>query len=161
MTAWSGRPARACAQQVRTIYHAVTTEGGKALAEGLVDSLPSCPISEVARLGRTLRSWRGERLAYFDTGGASNGPTEALNLIIAATVRASLRRGGIPGASSGDLRAANEAAKRRRRQDGEALQRKACTGIAPRLAHRDLLVMRRSWLRLSATEVQVVQDPCL
>ncbi len=26
--------------------------------------------------------WRGELLAYFDTGGASNGPTEAVNLLI-------------------------------------------------------------------------------
>jgi hypothetical protein len=34
------------------------------------------------RLGRTLRAWRTELLAYFDTGGASNGPTEAINLLI-------------------------------------------------------------------------------
>lgn len=26
--------------------------------------------------------WREELLAYFDTGGRSNGPTEAVNLII-------------------------------------------------------------------------------
>jgi transposase len=29
----------------------------------------TCPIGEVARLGRTLRAWRAQVLAYFDTGG--------------------------------------------------------------------------------------------
>ena len=35
--------------------------------------------SPIARLGRTLRKWKDAFLAYFDTGGASNGPTEAIN----------------------------------------------------------------------------------
>ena len=37
---------------------------------------------EVAYLGRTLRKWKDALGAYFDTGGASNGPTEAINGII-------------------------------------------------------------------------------
>ena len=74
--------AYACAQQVRAIYHAPTPMQGRALAEKLVATLPSCPIPEIARLGRTLRSWRTELLAYFDTAGTSNGPTEAINLVI-------------------------------------------------------------------------------
>ena len=37
---------------------------------------------EVARLGRTLRKWRGAFLAYFTTGRANNGGTEAVNGII-------------------------------------------------------------------------------
>ena len=40
------------------------------------------PSPEIARLGRTLRKWKDAFLAYFDTGGASNGPTEAINGII-------------------------------------------------------------------------------
>ena len=43
---------------------------------------PACPIPEIARLGRTLRKWKDAFLAYFDTSGASNGPTEAINGII-------------------------------------------------------------------------------
>ena len=31
---------------------------------------------------RTTDSWRAEFLAYFDTGHVSNGPTEAVNLLI-------------------------------------------------------------------------------
>ena len=36
--------------------------------------LPTCPIPEIARLGRTLRTWKDARLAYFDIAGASNAP---------------------------------------------------------------------------------------
>ncbi len=39
-------------------------------------------IPELIRLARTLDAWRGELLAYFDTGGVSNGPTEAVNPLI-------------------------------------------------------------------------------
>jgi transposase len=39
-------------------------------------------IPELSRLARTIDSWRPELLAYFDTGGVSNGPTEAINLLI-------------------------------------------------------------------------------
>ena len=48
----------------------------------MIESFPSCPIPEVARLGRTLKAWRSQILAYFDTDGVSNGGTEAINLII-------------------------------------------------------------------------------
>jgi transposase len=50
-----------------------------------------CPIPEVARLGRTLRAWRTQVLAYFDTSGVSNGGTEAINLIIVKVRRFSPR----------------------------------------------------------------------
>lgn len=52
-----------------------------------IDILPGCPIPEVAQLGRTLRAWPREPLGYFDTGGASNGPVEAVNLHIERTRR--------------------------------------------------------------------------
>jgi transposase len=48
----------------------------------VLDSFPSCPIPKVARLGRTLKAWRQQVLAYFHTTGVSNGGTEAINLII-------------------------------------------------------------------------------
>ena len=57
------------------------------LTERVVASFPSCPIPEIARLGRTLRKWKEAFLAYFDTGGVSNGPTENLNLKIKNTKR--------------------------------------------------------------------------
>ena len=65
--------------QVREVFHQATPAQGRHLAAHLIESLPACPIPEIARLGRTLRKWKDAFLAYFDTGGASNGPTEAIN----------------------------------------------------------------------------------
>jgi len=70
-----------CYQQLRSIYHAGPV-AGRLIAEQVIASFPSCPIPEVARLGRTLRAWKQQVLAYFDTAGVSNGGTEAINLIV-------------------------------------------------------------------------------
>ena len=63
-----------CAQHVRDVFHQATPAHGRRLAAHLVESLPTCPIPEIARLGRTLRKWKDAFLAYFDTAGASNAP---------------------------------------------------------------------------------------
>jgi hypothetical protein len=39
-------------------------------------------IPELSRLARTVRAWEAEILAFHATGGCSNGPTEAVNLLI-------------------------------------------------------------------------------
>ncbi|XAS69714.1 transposase [Micrococcaceae bacterium Sec5.7] len=75
-----------CYQQVRAIYHA-RAEKGRELVTQVLSSFPSCPIPEIARLGRTLRNWKAAILAYFETNGASNGPTEAINGVIETTRR--------------------------------------------------------------------------
>ena len=61
-------------QQVREVFHQATSAQGRRLAARLVERLPTCPIPEIARLGRTLRKWKDAFLAYFDTSGASNAP---------------------------------------------------------------------------------------
>ena len=38
--------------------------------------------AELSRLARTVRAWEAEILAFHATGGCSNGPTEAVNLLI-------------------------------------------------------------------------------
>src|SRR4051794_13049880 len=70
-----------CYQQLRSIYHAEPATG-RSIAEKVIASFPSCPIPEVARLGRTLPAWKQQVLAYFNTAGVSNGGTEAINLIV-------------------------------------------------------------------------------
>ena len=47
-----------CAQQVRDVFHQATPAQGRRLATHLIKSLPTCPIPEIARLGRTLRKWK-------------------------------------------------------------------------------------------------------
>ena len=39
-------------------------------------------VPELRRLATTIDSWTAEFLAYFTTGGISNGATEAMNLLI-------------------------------------------------------------------------------
>jgi hypothetical protein len=39
-------------------------------------------VPELTRLARTIDRWRDEVLAFHTTGGASNGPTEAVNLLV-------------------------------------------------------------------------------
>ncbi len=73
----------ACYQQLRAVYSGTASaRERRALAEKLIAAFPSCPVPEVARLGRTLRAWRAQVLAYFATDGLSNGGTEAINMLI-------------------------------------------------------------------------------
>lgn len=76
-----------CYQQLRSAYRAKLPVEGRRIAIKIIRSWPTCPIPEVARLGRTLRQWRQQVLAYFVTKGVSNGGTEAINLLIEKTRR--------------------------------------------------------------------------
>lgn len=71
-----------CSQDLRSVYHQPTKAQGRAVAEKVVASFPTCPIPEIRRLGNTLKQWRTAFLAYFTTDGASNGGTEAINGLI-------------------------------------------------------------------------------
>lgn len=44
-----------CAQQLRSVYHQPTPAQGRKIAEKILAIFPTCPIPEIARLGRTLR----------------------------------------------------------------------------------------------------------
>jgi transposase len=84
---WEVTIAWSCYQQLRSAYNAKLPAEGKKIAEKVLASFPTCPIAEVARLGRTLRAWKQQVLAYFATKGVSNGGTEAINLLIEKTRR--------------------------------------------------------------------------
>lgn len=71
-----------CAQLLRSAYQADSLTEGRRIAEKVQAAFPSCPIPEIRRLGRTLKQWRAAFLAYFDTGRANNGGTEAVNGLI-------------------------------------------------------------------------------
>jgi len=76
-----------CYQRLRSAYRAKLPVEGRRIAQKIIDTWRTCPIPEVARLGRTLRAWRQQVLAYFATHGVSNGGTEAINLLIEKTRR--------------------------------------------------------------------------
>ena len=71
-----------CAQQLRSAYQTENLTEGRRIAEKVLAAFPTCPIPEIAKLGRTLKQWRAAFLAYFDTGRANNGGTEAINGLI-------------------------------------------------------------------------------
>jgi transposase len=75
------------AQKVMTVYRLEDPAEQADRALKLIAALRSCPIPELARLGRTLHAWREELLAAFTHPGVSNGPTENLNLKIKNTKR--------------------------------------------------------------------------
>ncbi len=74
--AWS------CAQRLRAAYRHRDPAQGRKIAEKILASFPTCPVPEIARLGRTLSRWSEAFLAYFDTGRSNNGGTEAINCLI-------------------------------------------------------------------------------
>ena len=71
-----------CYQQVRSAYATGDLAAGKQIAEKVVAAFASCPIGEIARLGRTLRQWKHTYLGYFTTERSNNGGTEAVNGLI-------------------------------------------------------------------------------
>jgi transposase len=74
-------------QRLRAIYQAAEPSTGRRLAAELIAAFPTCPVPEIARLGRTLRAWKTHILARFEiaetgAGRVSNGGTKAVNLLI-------------------------------------------------------------------------------
>lgn len=70
------------AQDLRLIYRSASREQAQRRLHRWLVSCADSDVPELHRLARTIDSWREELLAYFDTGGVSNGRTEAVNLLI-------------------------------------------------------------------------------
>ncbi len=68
-------------------YANLDRAAGRVAAERVITAAKTCPVREVARLGRTLNVSRTEFLARFDHPDVSNGPTENVNLKIKNTKR--------------------------------------------------------------------------
>ena len=75
------------AQHLMALYQITDPDQACTRATELITNLRSCPIPEIAKLGRTLHAWRTELLAHFDHPDITNGPTESLNLKIKNTKR--------------------------------------------------------------------------
>jgi transposase len=70
------------AQDLRLIYHRPDRARAEQALYRWLAYRADADIPELARLATTIDSWRTELLAYFDTTKVSNGPTEAINLLI-------------------------------------------------------------------------------
>jgi transposase len=65
----------------RDIYLADTWRDARLLLDKAIAGCLADDVAEIVSLGNTLKSWRAEILAHHTTG-ASNGPTEGLNLCV-------------------------------------------------------------------------------
>lgn len=70
------------AQELRLLYRCPDRARAQAHFYRWLVHCVDADVPELARLATTIDSWHTELLAYFDTGGISNGPTEAINLLI-------------------------------------------------------------------------------
>jgi transposase-like protein len=70
------------AQELRLLYREPTRDQAERRLLRWFTAVADHEIPELVRLAGTLDAWRPELLAYFDTGGVSNGPTEAVNALI-------------------------------------------------------------------------------
>jgi transposase len=68
-------------ESVRDVYLAENPAQAALLLDKAITGCAFDEVAEIRSLGSTLTSWRAEILAHHDTG-ASNGPTEGLNLCV-------------------------------------------------------------------------------
>jgi transposase len=74
--AWQGK------ELLRGIYAAAGMAAARAALNRFYRWSDGVGVPELSRLARTVRAWEAEILAWHATGGCSNGPTEAINLLI-------------------------------------------------------------------------------
>jgi transposase len=74
--AWQGK------ELLRAVYAAADLAAARAALERFYRWCDGVQLLELSRLARTVRAWQTEILAWHLTAGCSNGPTEAINLLI-------------------------------------------------------------------------------
>ena len=73
---WQGK------ELLRAIYAAVDRQAARAALDRFYHWSDGVGVAELSRLAHTVRAWEAEILAFHATDGCSNGPTEAINLLI-------------------------------------------------------------------------------
>jgi transposase len=74
--AWQGK------ELLRAVYAADDMPATRAALNRFYRWADGVQVPELSRLARTVQAWEAEILAWHATGGCSNGPTEAINLLI-------------------------------------------------------------------------------
>ena len=69
-----------CAQQVRDVFHQDTPAHGRRLAAHLIESLPACPIPEIARLGADPTQVEGRLLGLLRHSRSQQRANEIIEL---------------------------------------------------------------------------------
>lgn len=69
-------------QELRHLYAARDLERARRRLVTFYEACALPGVAELERLGRTVSAWESQLLAYFTTARISNGPTEAVNLLV-------------------------------------------------------------------------------
>ena len=67
---------------LRAVYVVVGMAAARTALDRFYRWADGVAVAELSRLARTVRAWEAEILAWHATEGCSNGPTEAVNLLI-------------------------------------------------------------------------------
>jgi hypothetical protein len=94
-------------ESVRDLYLTNDPAEAAVLLDKTIAGCLADEVAEIRSLGKTLRSWRAEILAHHDTG-ASNGPTEGLNLCVKRVKRAG--HGSVASSTTGSASSSTPAA---------------------------------------------------
>ncbi len=76
VAAWQGK------ELLRAVYRAVGPAAARAALDRFYRWCDGVQVPELWRLACTVRVWEAEILAFHATDGCSNGPTEAVNLLV-------------------------------------------------------------------------------
>jgi transposase len=76
VVAWQGK------ELLRAVYRAVGPAAARDALDRFYHWADGVQVPELSRLAGTVRVWEAEILAFHSTMGCSNGPTEAVNLLI-------------------------------------------------------------------------------
>jgi transposase len=76
VAAWQGK------ELLRAVYRAVGPAAARDALDRFYHWADGVQVPELSRLAGTVRVWEAEILAFHATNGCSNGPTEAVNLLI-------------------------------------------------------------------------------
>jgi transposase len=76
VVAWQGK------ELLRAVYAASDLAHARTALERFYRWSDGVGVAELSRLARTVRAWEAEILAFHSTKGCSNGPTEAVNLLL-------------------------------------------------------------------------------
>ncbi len=68
-------------EYLRDVYLTEDADEAAVLLDRVIAGCGEDEVAEIVSLGHTLRRWRTQILAHHTTG-ASNGPTEAMNLLV-------------------------------------------------------------------------------
>jgi len=74
--AWQGK------ELLRAVYRAVGPAAARTALDRFYHWADGVGVPELSRLARTVKVWEAEILAFHATDGCSNGPTEAVNLLV-------------------------------------------------------------------------------